>query len=158
MAGSSNPNDSSAFPSLLGRTRETPMVMRRLSVGPLIFSTALVFGSGSALGDPAVQTLAVDMSNYSFTPNTLQLHANTPYRLELRNTSHSGHDFSARQFFAVANVSPGDRAKIENGEIEVDGGQTVDVTFTIPTPGIYKFHCTHFLHSAFGMTGEAVVK
>jgi plastocyanin len=32
------------------------------------------------------------------------------------------------------------------------------VSFSIPTPGTYKFHCTHFLHSAFGMTGEAVVR
>ncbi|HEY2886835.1 MAG TPA: cupredoxin domain-containing protein [Rhizomicrobium sp.] len=134
------------------------MVMRRLSVGLLIFSTALLFGAGSAMGETSAQTLAVDMSNYSFTPNTLQLHANTAYRLELRNTSHSGHSFSARQLFAIANVATGDRAKIENGEVEVDGGQTVDVIFAIPTPGIYKFHCTHFLHSAFGMTGEAVVK
>jgi uncharacterized cupredoxin-like copper-binding protein len=133
------------------------MVIRRLSAGPL-FSIAILLGAGTAMSDTSAQTIQVDMANYSFTPSTLELHANTPYRLELRNTSHGDHSFSARQLFAVANVSPGDRAKIENGEIEVDGGQTVDVTFTIPTPGTYQFHCTHFLHSAFGMHGEAVVR
>jgi uncharacterized cupredoxin-like copper-binding protein len=133
------------------------MVLRRLSVGSL-FSIALLLGAGQAMGDTAAQTIQVDMANYSFTPSTLEMRANTPYRLELRNTSHGDHSFSARQFFAVANISPGDRAKIENGEVEVDGGQTVDVTFTIPTPGTYQFHCTHFLHSAFGMHGEAVVR
>jgi uncharacterized cupredoxin-like copper-binding protein len=134
------------------------MVKRRLNVGPFIFSTALMLGAGPALSDTSAQTITVDMANYSFTPSTLQLRANTPYRLELRNTSHSGHSFSARMLFSVANVASGDRAKIEDGEVEVDAGQSVDVTLTIPTPGTYKFRCTHFLHSAFGMTGEAVVR
>ncbi len=134
------------------------MVTRRMNVGPFIFSTALMLGAGPAIGDRSTQAVTVDMANYSFSPSTLQLHANTSYRLELRNTSHSGHSFSARMLFSVANVASGDRAKIENGEVEVDGGQTVDVTLTIPTPGTYKFRCTHFLHSAFGMTGEAVVR
>jgi len=134
------------------------MVKRRLNACSLIFSTTLLLGAGNALSDTPAQTITVDMANYSFSPSTLQLHANTSYRLELRNTSHSGHSFSARMLFSVANVASGDRAKIENGEVEVDGGQTVDVTLTIPTPGTYKFRCTHFLHSAFGMTGEAVVR
>jgi uncharacterized cupredoxin-like copper-binding protein len=117
----------------------------------------LAFGAGEPESG-APQTIHVDMSNYEFTPSTLQLRANSPYRLKLRNTSHGGHSFSARQLFAVANVAPADRSKIEDGEVEVDGGQTVDVSFSIPTPGTYRFHCTHFLHSAFGMTGEAVVR
>jgi plastocyanin len=55
-------------------------------------------------------------------------------------------------------VAPADQAKVVDGEVDVDGGQTVDVTLTIASPGNYKFHCSHFLHSAFGMTGEAVVR
>jgi len=133
------------------------MVIRSLSAGPLL-SIAILLGAGPAMSDTSAETIRVDMANYSFTPNTLQLRANTPYRLELRNTSHGDHSFSARQLFAVASVESADRAKIEDGEIEVDGGQTVDVTFTVPTPGTYQFHCTHFLHSAFGMKGEAVVR
>jgi len=106
----------------------------------------------------AAQTISVDMTNYAFTPNTLHLRANSPYRLELRNTSHSGHSFSARLLFAVARVAAADQSKIVDGEVEVDGGQTVDVNLTVVTPGTYKFRCTHFLHSAFGMTGEAIVQ
>ena len=120
---------------------------------------ALAAGEASSMPDAAAgQTIQVDMTNYEFTPSTLQLRANRPYRLELRNASHGDHSFGAPQLFAAARVAPADQSKVVNGEIEVDGGQTVDVNFTVTTPGTYKFHCTHFLHSAFGMTGEAVVQ
>jgi len=119
------------------------------------------FAAGEAAPMPAgsaPQTIRIDMTNYEFTPSTLQLRASSPYRLELRNASHSGHSFSAPQLFAAARVAPADKAKVVDGEVEVDGGQTVDVNFVVTTPGRYKFHCTHFLHSAFGMSGEAVVE
>jgi plastocyanin len=43
------------------------------------------------------------------------------------------------------------------GEVEVEGGQTVDVKFVPTVSGAYKFHCSHFLHASFGMTGDVVV-
>jgi plastocyanin len=118
-------------------------------------------GTAFAASEPsnaAAQTIQVDMTNYAFTPNTLQLRANTPYRLRFSNASHTGHSFRAREFFATSSVTPADQSKIVDGEVEVDSGQTVEVNLMIPTPGTYKFHCSHFLHSAFGMTGEAVVR
>ena len=113
-----------------------------------------------SLGTPASadETIQVDLSNYAFTPSTLQLHVNSSYRLRLTNTSHSGHSFDAPQLFAAANVAPADQYKVAAGEIEVDAGQTVEVTFTPTRAGTYRFRCSHFLHTAFGMKGEAVVR
>ena len=108
---------------------------------------------------PAVaeETLQVNMSNYEFAPNTLQLRANNSYRLRLTNTARGSHDFDAPQLFAASSIAPADQSKVADGAIEVEGGQTVEVNFTPTRAGTYKFHCSHFLHSAFGMTGEVVV-
>jgi FtsP/CotA-like multicopper oxidase with cupredoxin domain len=104
------------------------------------------------------QTVQVGMANYDFTPKTLEFHVNKAYRLRLTNGAGHGHSFDAPEFFAAVSIAPEDQSKVVKGEVEVEGGQTVDVKFVPATTGSYKFHCSHFLHAAFGMTGEAVVQ
>lgn len=104
------------------------------------------------------QEITIAMSDFSFAPANLQLHANQPYRLHLTNSSNHGHSFDAPLLFAAAALAPNDQSKIVDGGIEVEGGQSVDVKFVPTSAGTYKFHCSHFLHSAFGMHGEAVVQ
>lgn len=123
----------------------------------LLFGVLLLGVSVSAVNAAPAQTIQIEMSNYKFTPNMLQLHANTPYQLRLTNTAHGDHDFNAPQLFAASTIAAGDQSKVVDGEIDVEAGQTVEVNFTPTQTGTYKFHCTHFLHSAFGMHGEAVV-
>jgi plastocyanin len=104
------------------------------------------------------QSVEVAMANYMFTPNTLRFRANTPYHLRFMNNSGHGHSFDAPEFFAAVQIADDDQSKVNKGEIEVEGGQTVDVKFVPQTTGTYKFHCSHFLHASFGMTGEAVIQ
>lgn len=104
------------------------------------------------------QTVQVGMADYDFTPKTLQFHANKPYRLRLTNSAGHGHSFDAPEFFAAVGIAPEDQSKVVKGEVEVEGGQTVELKFVPATTGSYKFHCSHFLHASFGMTGEAVVQ
>jgi plastocyanin len=104
------------------------------------------------------QTIDIAMSDFSFAPAKLQLHARQPYRLHLTNSASHGHNFDAPVLFADAAVAPDDQSKVVDGSIEVAGGQSIDVKFVPNTAGTYKFHCSHFLHSAFGMTGQAVVE
>jgi uncharacterized cupredoxin-like copper-binding protein len=104
------------------------------------------------------QAITVAMSDFSFAPANLQLHANQPYRLHLTNSTGHGHSFDAPVLFAAAAIAPDDQAKVVDGSIEVAGGQSVDVKFVPSAAGTYKFHCSHFLHSSFGMHGEAVVQ
>ena len=102
-------------------------------------------------------TVPLALANYEFTPKDLQFHANLPYHFRLTNNAGGGHSFDAPEFFAAVSVAPEDRAKIVKGEIEVEPGQTVDVKFVPTVAGTYQFHCSHFLHSSFGMKGTVVV-
>jgi len=103
-------------------------------------------------------TVPLAMTNYQFTPEALLFRANLPYRFRLTNNAGGGHSFHAPEFFAAVAVAPEDQAKIVKGEIEVESGQTVDVKFVPKVSGTYKFHCSHFLHASFGMTGTVVVR
>ena len=103
------------------------------------------------------QTVQVVMTNYAFAPNALQFRSNTPYHLHLVNSSSHGHSFNAPDFFAAVSIAPEDRSRVVTGEVEVEGGEAVDVKIVPAKPGTYKFHCSHFLHATFGMSGEAMI-
>ena len=103
-------------------------------------------------------TVPLAMANYQFTPDALLFRANLPYRFRLTNNAGGGHSFDAPEFFAAVTVVPEDQAKIVKGEIEVESGQTVEVKFVPTVSGTYRFHCSHFLHASFGMTGTVVVR
>ncbi|KRC79947.1 cupredoxin domain-containing protein [Sphingomonas sp. Root241] len=104
---------------------------------------------------PAEQRIDVALSNFEFIPSTIQLTHGRPYVLHL--TSKGGHSFAAKAFFAAATIAPADRARIKEGKIELESGETADIHFTAPVPGNYPIKCTHFLHASFGMTGRFVV-
>lgn len=100
----------------------------------------------------------VRLSNFTFTPDAIELKTGEAYRLHLVNEANGGHNFDAPQFFAAAQLAPSDQAKVRKGGIELKAGETADIRFVAPSPGTYKLHCSHFMHSAFGMTGEIVVR
>lgn len=102
---------------------------------------------------PAPRTVPVELANFSFTPETLRLHAGETIDLRLTDTAGGGHDFAAPEFFAAARIDPADAAKVRQGKVEVHGGETVDVRLTVPAAGHYELHCSHPLHAAFGMRG-----
>jgi len=104
------------------------------------------------------QDIQVTLSNFSFAPNMLRLQRNMSYAIHLMNSASGGHSFSAPAFFAAVTVAPQDQAKIANGKVEIPAGQTVDITVTPMTAGTYPIVCTHFLHSTFGMRGNAVIE
>jgi uncharacterized cupredoxin-like copper-binding protein len=114
--------------------------------------------AGAALAqDAAPQTVSVTLTSYAFTPNAIDLKANVPVKLHLINGAEKGHNFSAPEFFTASAVAPADQSKIDDGAVEVDGGQSVDVTVTPGKPGTYALTCTHFMHTTFGMTGTITV-
>ena len=110
------------------------------------------------MGNHHVVRLDIAMSNFAYTPNRLDLAAGSQYLLHFTNSGSSGHDFAAPEFFSAVTIAPEDRAKVSDGSVEVEGGATVDVRVTADKPGTYKIHCTHFLHTTFGMTGTAVIE
>ena len=117
---------------------------------------ALLLGASAAVqAQPAVVT--VRLSNFSFTPNSIQLGAGAPATLILQNASHGGHNFSAPEFFAAARIDPKSAALVRNGTVEVPGGGAVNVSL-VPAAGSYRLKCTHTLHSTFGMKGTILVR
>lgn len=132
-------------------------------VRSLVIAASLAFASAaSAQTAPdwsTAQKITISMSNYAFTPATLQLRAGTPYHLVFTSTVTKDHNFASPELFAAGTIAPEDKAKVsDKGEVEVDDGGTVDVRFIPQKPGTYPFECTHFLHATMGMTGQVVVQ
>ena len=118
----------------------------------------LALAGAQAPAQASPERVEIDLSNFKFTPSTITLRQGQPYVLHFVNTAKGGHDFAAKAFFDAATVAPEDRAAIAKGEIELRGGQSADVRLTAPVAGTYEAHCSHFMHSTFGMTGKIVVQ
>jgi uncharacterized cupredoxin-like copper-binding protein len=102
--------------------------------------------------------LTLKLSSFRFDPSEIVLDHGVPYELHLVNTSSGGHDFSAKDFFAKAQIRPEDMAKVRKGGVQVGGGESVELRLIAPAPGSYQLRCTHFMHGAFGMKGRIVVR
>lgn len=127
----------------------------------LLLALTLLALTSSARAAPdwgAARDIEIRLTNFAFTPDTIELKAGQAYRLHIVNAASGGHNFDAAQFFAAAQVAPSDAAKIAKGTIELKGGDTADIRLVAPAAGSYKLHCSHFMHSTFGMTGEIVVR
>jgi uncharacterized cupredoxin-like copper-binding protein len=121
-------------------------------------SLLLAFASLSlAAPVQAPETIAVTLTNFRYTPQTIALRQGRPYVLRFTNAAKGGHNFVAREFFAAATIMPEDRAKLKDGGVEVARGAAVELRLTAPAAGRYEVHCSHFMHSTFGMKGEIVV-
>ena len=126
--------------------------MKRTCIG---LATAFLLATSAS----AQTGITVSMTNYAFTPSTLTLKAGQTYRIHFSNDSGKGHDFAAREFFQSATVAPEDKSKLEDGdEVELDAGQSADITVTPNKPGTYAASCTHFMHAMMGMAGKIVVQ
>lgn len=135
--------------SLGSKARKDLGVFRRLSLFILVAFAA------PASAQPT--TAAVELTNFKFTPAQLELKANVPVTLQLRNDASGGHNFTAPAFFAAARVDPASAGLIHDGRIEVPAHKSVQVTLT-PSAGQFPLKCSHTLHSTFGMTGTIIVR
>lgn len=128
--------------------------MRSILFAALV-TTSIAATAQAPAGAP--QTIEIALSNFKFTPPTISLHHGQAYVLHIANRSGGGHDFVAKAFFAAADVAPADRRRITNGDVELGGGESADIHLVAPASGRYEVHCSHFMHSTFGMRGEIVV-
>lgn len=100
--------------------------------------------------------VTVTLANFSFSPDDLHLHSGHPVTIHFVNEGSGGHDFTAEEFFTAATMDAANRARVAKGRVSLGKGESSDVTLT-PRAGTYKVHCSHFGHSALGMTGKVVV-
>lgn len=134
------------------------MILSRLAA---IAALSLVSFTPVGAAQPAAMTIY--LSNFNYAPKPIHLRAGQPVTLVFVNRSSSSHDFTARAFFANAQVTEGMamhgmamNGMAMNGMIDLRGGETKSVTL-VPRAGTYKAHCSHFLHKQFGMSNLIVV-
>lgn len=113
--------------------------------------------TGPAHAAAAAETVDIEVSNFKFEPRAIRLEHGRAYILRLHNRSGFSHDFVARDFFNTAEISMGDRSKFRTSDLDLAGGETVEVHLVAPPPGTFKFHCSHPLHSTLGMKGTIEV-
>jgi uncharacterized cupredoxin-like copper-binding protein len=126
---------------------------------PILFAALIVTSIPAAAQAPVggPDRIEIDLSNFKFTPSSVTLHHGSAYVLHFANKAGGGHDFVAKAFFAAAAVAPADRGRVASGEIDLGGGEAADVRLVAPAPGRFEAHCSHFMHSTFGMRGEIIV-
>ncbi|MEA3081114.1 MAG: hypothetical protein QOD54_782 [Sphingomonadales bacterium] len=116
------------------------------------FLASLAFSPVSA--QPSSPSVTINVRSFSFAPQPIRLAAGRPVTLTFVNQSGSGHDFTAKEFFAASAISAG---TAPGGKIALAGHETKSITLT-PRAGSYAAHCSHFLHSSFGMKDVIVVR
>lgn len=125
------------------------------TVGALLLAGA---ATAQSIDWSNAEVIEVDLSNFAYAPATVTLRYGAPYRLRLINKAGGGHDFVAKESFAQARLDPTSRSTVAGGEIALAGGEIADVRLIATRVGTYEVHCSHFLHSAFGMKGKIVVR
>ena len=107
---------------------------------------------------PKSARIEVVLANFSFAPEELHLHAGQSTTIHFVNRGSGGHDFTAPEFFSTATMDAANRAKIggDKGRVSLGKDKSLDVVL-VPKAGTYKAHCSHFIHSSLGMTGNIVV-
>ena len=108
----------------------------------------------------AAQSVEVDLEEFNFGPDSLVFEAKRPYRITFSNAGNFAHNFTAAEFFSAVLLRPdgAGSAAAAAGQIELAPGSSTVVELVPITPGSYSFACTHGLHKAFGMSGEAVIR
>ena len=118
---------------------------------PLLLALSL---TGPAAAQPSPRQILVNVWSFGFSPRPILLRAGQPVTLTFVNGSGNSHDFTAREFFASSQILAG---AAPDGEVELGGHQTRSITL-VPRPGVYRAHCSHFLHAQMGMTDSIVVQ
>ena len=122
----------------------------------LLALTFAAFGGTASAQQTTV--FNVQLSNFKFTPHDIVLEHGRAYVLHLQNVADGGHDFTAADFFAAANVAPEDRRWIAEGEVEVPEGEVRQIHLVAPAAGTYNLKCSHSLHKMLGMSGKIIVR
>jgi plastocyanin len=119
----------------------------------------LLCSPATAQDDPAgIQTVEIRLTDFAYTPATLDLQHGRPYRLRIINESKtSAHNVYAPDFFKAATVRTPDSEAARSGMVELVAGQSEDVVVVPNEPGVYRMRCTHYLHTTLGMKARIIV-
>lgn len=135
----------------------------------LLFVTLVLVVTGCGAGGAetnAPQEVIVTTTDLAFDTNRIEVTANQPVVLTLRNDGALEHDFSIMHIpVQVTDAAEEDEAGHDMGAMEempelhvaAMPGMSNSVTFTPTEPGEYTYLCTVSGHQDAGMTGTLVV-
>jgi len=107
---------------------------------------------------PAPPTvIAVQLSEFHYSPTTIELTHGQAYVLRVTNIGKHDHDLKAKAFFEAVSLAADSAAKVKDGAVEVGPAETADIALTPTAAGSYEMHCTHPLHATMGMKGQITV-
>lgn len=107
-----------------------------------------------------MKTINISLTEYAFSPSTLVLQQDTPYKLEIMNKGTMKHYFTAESFFksiATRKIQSNIDGEIKApyfSAIEVFPGRSLDLYFIPVRKGSYDLKCTIEGHAEKGMTGR----
>ena len=107
-----------------------------------------------AAGAVAVVLMGAGTLSYAFEPHPITLSAGQPTRLLFVNRSNRGHNFTAPEFFAAAQILSG---VAPGGKVNLASGESAAIEL-VPTRGRYTVHCGRFSHKWRGMKTEILVQ
>lgn len=111
------------------------------------------FAAEDRKGPEPVTVVATD---YQFAPDHLSFKLGVAYRLRIENHGKELHEFSAKAFFAAADL--GDPAVLnpDRTEVAVHPGEAKELIFVPKQAGRYRLLCPD--HDWTGMVGEITVE
>jgi uncharacterized cupredoxin-like copper-binding protein len=121
-----------------------------LAAAALLLALARIGDAGAA---DIVQVRLIDDR---FDPTEIVLEHGKPYRLHLENGGKEMHEFSARAFFAAAQVQNPAVLTNNGTEMLLHPGQSGDIDLVAPAPGSYELTCPD--HDWDGMVGKITVR
>lgn len=142
-----------------------------------IFAAPLVAGAAEPVADAAaivkaanwdaMETITVELTEHSFTPQDLKLKAGQPYRLVIKNVGQKDHYYTATEFFKSVAWRKVQTPKPNGGEIKAPyftaveaykNGGAVELFFVTVNKGEFEVICTIEDHKDQGMHGSIVVE
>ena len=112
-----------------------------------------------------METITVEIDEFSYGPDEIRLKVGQPYKIELKNGGEKKHYFTAPAFYksiATRKVMANGMGEIKAPyftalEMLADGGQ-LDIYFVPVTKGTYEVFCTIDNHREEGMEGTIIVE
>lgn len=124
-----------------------------------LFCLLLLVAPGAAPGQewPRAPEYDVLLTSYDIAPRVIRLEAGRAVRLRFVNNSNQTHAFTARAFFASAEIRGRDGATVRGGRIKVGPGETRTVAL-VPQAGRYAMRSGNFFWRLMGMNGKIIVE
>jgi uncharacterized cupredoxin-like copper-binding protein len=133
---------------------------------PILAAFSVVTASCGSAGQSAAPTsVTLKTTEFSFSPNAVNLKVGQPVHLTLQNDGALGHDIKSDIPIASLTYQQADNPEEEqkensaNGELDVDfdAHHNGQVTFTPTKAGTYTFYCDVEGHRPAGMQGTFTV-